>query len=46
MSALREQTMRDAMKALSIARAKKVAVWLTTIVESIMVAPPMFDAAA
>jgi general secretion pathway protein E len=40
---LREQAMREGMKPLRIAGAKKVAVGLTTIAEVIKVAPPMFD---
>ena len=42
---LREQAMREGMKPLRIAGAKKVAAGLTTIAEIIKVAPPMFDAA-
>ena len=41
---LREQAMREGMKPLRIAGAKKVAAGLTTIAEIIKVAPPMFDA--
>jgi general secretion pathway protein E len=41
---LREQAMREGMKPLRIAGAKKVAAGLTTISEIIKVAPPMFDA--
>ena len=40
---LREQAMREGMKPLRIAGAKKVAAGLTTITEVIKVAPPMFD---
>ena len=40
---LREQAMREGMKPLRIAGAKKVAAGLTTIAEVIKVAPPMFD---
>ena len=40
---LREQAMREGMKPLRIAGAKKVAAGLTTIAEIIKVAPPMFD---
>ncbi|MCC7311747.1 MAG: type II/IV secretion system protein [Sulfuritalea sp.] len=40
---LREQAMREGMKPLRIAGAKKVAAGLTTISEVIKVAPPMFD---
>jgi general secretion pathway protein E len=43
---LREQAMREGMKPLRIAGAKKVAAGLTTIAEIIKVAPPMFDAAS
>ena len=39
---LREQAMREGMKPLRIAGAKKVAAGLTTIAEIIKVAPPMF----
>ena len=42
---LREQAMREGMKPLRIAGAKKVAAGLTTIAEIIKVAPPMFDPA-
>ena len=42
---LREQAMREGMKPLRIAGAKKVAAGLTTIAEIIKVAPPMTDAA-
>ena len=41
---LREQAMREGMKPLRIAGAKKVAAGVTTIAEIIKVAPPMFDA--
>jgi len=41
---LREQAMREGMKPLRIAGAKKVAAGLTTIAEIIKVAPPAFDA--
>ena len=41
---LREHAMREGMKPLRIAGAKKVAAGLTTISEIIKVAPPMFDA--
>jgi general secretion pathway protein E len=41
---LREHAMREGMKPLRIAGAKKVAAGLTTIAEIIKVAPPMFDA--
>ena len=41
---LREQAMREGMKPLRIAGAKKVAAGLTTISEIIKVAPPMFGA--
>jgi general secretion pathway protein E len=41
---LREQAMREGMKPLRIAGARKVAAGLTTIAEIIKVAPPMFDA--
>ncbi len=44
LSRLREQAMREGMKPLRIAGAKKVAAGLTTIAEIIKVAPPMFDA--
>ena len=44
LSKLREQAMREGMKPLRIAGAKKVAAGLTTIAEIIKVAPPMFDA--
>ncbi|BAO28831.1 GspE/PulE family protein [Sulfuritalea hydrogenivorans] len=44
LSKLREQAMREGMKPLRIAGAKKVAAGLTTIEEIIKVAPPMFDA--
>ena len=40
---LREQAMREGMKPLRIAGAKKVAAGLTTIAEIIKVAPPMLD---
>ncbi|MDP1734584.1 MAG: GspE/PulE family protein [Sulfuritalea sp.] len=40
---LREHAMREGMKPLRIAGAKKVAAGLTTIAEIIKVAPPMFD---
>ena len=40
---LREQAMREGMKPLRIAGAKKVAAGLTTIAEVLKVAPPMFD---
>ncbi|NJD33919.1 MAG: type II/IV secretion system protein [Betaproteobacteria bacterium] len=43
---LRELAMREGMKPLRIAGAKKVAAGLTTIAEIIKVAPPMFDTAA
>ena len=42
---LRDQAMREGMKPLRIAGARKVAAGLTTIAEIIKVAPPMFDAA-
>jgi general secretion pathway protein E len=42
---LREQAMREGMKPLRIAGARKVAAGLTTIAEIIKVAPPMFDTA-
>ncbi|MDP2132031.1 MAG: GspE/PulE family protein [Sulfuritalea sp.] len=42
---LREQAMREGMKPLRIAGARKVAAGLTTIAEIIKVAPPMFDPA-
>jgi general secretion pathway protein E len=42
---LREQAMREGMKPLRIAGAKKVAAGLTTIAEIIKVAPPMFNLA-
>ncbi|WP_310449778.1 GspE/PulE family protein [Sulfuritalea sp.] len=42
---LREQAMREGMKPLRIAGAKKVAAGLTTIAEIIKVAPPMFEPA-
>ncbi|MCM2309676.1 MAG: GspE/PulE family protein [Sulfuritalea sp.] len=42
---LREQAMREGMKPLRIAGAKKVAAGLTTIAEIIKVAPPMFESA-
>jgi len=42
---LREQAMREGMRPLRIAGAKKVAAGLTTIAEIIKVAPPIFDAA-
>ena len=41
---LREQAMREGMRPLRIAGARKVAAGLTTISEIIKVAPPMFDA--
>ena len=41
---LREQAMREGMKPLRIAGARKVAAGVTTIAEIIKVAPPMFDA--
>jgi len=41
---LREHAMREGMKPLRIAGAKKVAAGLTTIAEIIKVAPPMFSA--
>ncbi len=41
---LREQAMREGMKPLRIAGARKVAAGLTTISEIIKVAPPMFEA--
>ncbi len=41
---LREQAMREGMKPLRIAGAKKVAAGLTTIAEIIKVAPPMVEA--
>jgi general secretion pathway protein E len=41
---LREQAMREGMKPLRIAGAKKVAAGLTTIAEIIKVAPPMLEA--
>ena len=41
---LREQAMREGMKPLRIAGARKVAAGVTTISEIIKVAPPMFDA--
>ena len=41
---LREQAMREGMKPLRIAGAKKVAAGVTTIAEIIKVAPPAFDA--
>jgi general secretion pathway protein E len=44
LSKLREQAMREGIKPLRIAGAKKVAAGLTTIAEIIKVAPPMFDA--
>ncbi|MCK9388858.1 MAG: GspE/PulE family protein [Sulfuritalea sp.] len=44
LSKLREQAMREGMKPLRIAGAKKVAAGLTTIAEIIKVAPPAFDA--
>jgi general secretion pathway protein E len=40
---LREQAMREGMKPLRIAGAKKVAAGLTTIAEILKVAPPMLD---
>jgi general secretion pathway protein E len=43
LSRLREQAMREGMKPLRIAGAKKVAAGLTTIAEVIKVAPPMVD---
>ncbi|MFH1871427.1 MAG: GspE/PulE family protein [Pseudomonadota bacterium] len=42
---LREQAMREGMKPLRIAGARKVAAGLTTIAEIIKVAPPMFEQA-
>ncbi|MCX7149826.1 MAG: hypothetical protein NTY05_10530, partial [Rhodocyclales bacterium] len=44
LSKLPEPAMREGMKPLRIAGAKKVAAGLTTIAEIIKVAPPMFDA--
>jgi general secretion pathway protein E len=44
LSKLRDLAMREGMKPLRIAGAKKVASGLTTIPEIIKVAPPMFDA--
>ena len=44
LSKLRDLAMREGMKPLRIAGAKKVAAGLTTIPEIIKVAPPMFDA--
>jgi general secretion pathway protein E len=44
LSRLREQAMREGMKPLRIAGAKKVAAGLTTIAEIIKVAPPLLDA--
>jgi len=46
LSRLREQAMREGMKPLRIAGAKKVAAGLTTIAEIIKVAPPMFTASS
>jgi general secretion pathway protein E len=43
LSRLREQAMREGMKPLRIAGAKKVAAGLTTIAEIIKVAPPLLD---
>ncbi len=43
LSKLRDQAMREGMKPLRIAGAKKVAAGLTTIAEILKVAPPMFD---
>jgi general secretion pathway protein E len=40
---LREQAMRDGMKPLRIAGARKVAAGLTTIQEIIKVAPPLIE---
>jgi general secretion pathway protein E len=40
---LRELAMREGMKPLRIAGAKKVAAGLTTIAEVIKVAPPIYD---
>jgi general secretion pathway protein E len=40
---LREHAMREGMKPLRIAGARKVAAGLTTIAEIIKVAPPMFS---
>jgi general secretion pathway protein E len=44
LSRIRDLAMREGMKPLRIAGAKKVAAGLTTIAEIIKVAPPMFDA--
>jgi general secretion pathway protein E len=46
LSKLREQAMREGMKPLRIAGAKKVAAGLTTIAEIITVAPPMLETGA
>jgi len=43
LSKLREQAMREGMRPLRIAGAKKVAAGVTTIAEIIKVAPPMFN---